>query len=101
MDPDDLGVDDEFGGEIAREVIDSGVVGAVGRDGDPPAHVPGLDNEYGVCWTDGCFIVKDDGVGDAFGDYFVGGESIPGVIRKGVGVAGTEQRIEEYGEGEQ
>jgi len=73
---DDLGVDDEFGFEVAGIVVDGGEVGAGGRDGYSAALVPGLDDEYGIGGVDGGFVVEDDGVGDAFGDYFVGGKFV-------------------------
>ena len=80
MGSDDGGIDDEFGFEIARVIIDGGVVGAAGWDGYSAAHVPGLDDEYGVGGADGSFIMEDDGVRDAFGHYFVGGEGVLGWI---------------------
>ena len=101
MDPDDLGVDNKFGGEIAGVVVDRGIVGAVGRDSDPSAHIPGLDDEYGVGRADRCFIVEYDRIGDSFGDYFVGGERIPRVVGQGVGGTGTKQGVKEDGEWEQ
>lgn len=94
---DDLGVDDEFGFEVAGVVVDGGVVRAGGWDCNSSAHVPGLDDEYGVGGIDGGPVVKDDGVGDAFGDYFVGSE---GVLRfwPGVGGSRAKERVEQDGE---
>lgn len=101
MGANDLGVDDEFGFEVAGVVVDGGVVCAGRWDGNPSAHIPGLDDEYGVGGVDGGPVVKNDGVRDAFGDYFVGGE---GVLRRvgfcpGVGGSRAKERVEQDGEG--
>lgn len=74
VDADDPVIDDEFGFEVTGIIVDGGVVGAGGWDGNFAGHVPGLDDEYGVGGIDGGPIVEDDGVGNALGDYFVGAE---------------------------
>jgi hypothetical protein len=53
-----------------------------------------LDDEDGVGGVHGGFIVEDDGVGDAFGDYFIGGKRVLGGVGFGVGGgAGAKKRI--------
>jgi len=85
---DDLGVDDEFGFEEAGVVIDGGIFSSGGRDGDSPPPVPGLDDEDGVGGVNGGFVMEDDGIGDAFGDNFVGGEFVAREVGEGAGGEG-------------
>lgn len=99
MCPDDLCVDDEFGFKEAGVVVDGGIVSACWGNGNPAAHVPGLDDKDGVGWANRSFVVEDDGIGDAFGDYFIGGKRILGWVDGRCVFFGTEQGVKENGEG--
>ena len=96
----DLGVDHEFGVEIARMIIDSRIFAAAGGYGFFSAHIPGLNDEYRVGRSDRGFIMEDDRVRDAFRDGFVDGEGEVG-YRQGV-IAGftIEDRVAQEGDRE-